>query len=74
MTSLIIVFAVRPTCVQDSLFKMSSESPEGSCNPSSSKTKTYLCYTINIMDADVLATHLRSQGISNHDIDNVEPN
>ena len=28
MTSLIIMFAVRPTCVQDSLFKMSSESPE----------------------------------------------
>ena len=27
MTSLIIMFAVRPTCVQDSLFKMSSESP-----------------------------------------------
>ena len=28
MTSLIIMFAVRPTCVQDSLFKMSSESPD----------------------------------------------
>ena len=27
MTSLIIMFAVRPTCVQDSLFKMSSKSP-----------------------------------------------
>ena len=27
MTSLISMFAVRPTCVQDSLFKMSSESP-----------------------------------------------
>ena len=27
MTSLIIMFAVRPTCVQDSLFKMPSESP-----------------------------------------------
>ena len=27
MTSLMIMFAVRPTCVQDSLFKMSSESP-----------------------------------------------
>ena len=28
MTSLIIMFAVRPICVQDSIFKMSSESPE----------------------------------------------
>ena len=27
MTSLIIMFAVRPICVQDSIFKMSSESP-----------------------------------------------
>ena len=27
MTSLIIMFAVRPICIQDSIFKMSSESP-----------------------------------------------
>ena len=27
MASLIIIFAVRPICVQDSIFKMSSESP-----------------------------------------------
>ena len=33
MTSLIIMFAVRPTCVQDSLFKMSSESPALSLDP-----------------------------------------
>ena len=31
MTSLMIMFAVRPTCVQDSLFKMSSESPVCVC-------------------------------------------
>ena len=31
-----------------------------------SKTRTYLCYKIHIMDADVL-------GISNHDIYYVEP-
>ena len=28
MTSLIIMFAVRPICLQDSIFKMSSESPD----------------------------------------------
>ena len=28
MAPLIIMFAVRPTCAQDSIFKMSSESPE----------------------------------------------
>ena len=31
MASLIIMFAVRPICVQDSIFKMSSESPEHWC-------------------------------------------
>ena len=39
MTSLITMFAVRPICVQDSIFKMSSESP-GRCsgNPQGSWT------------------------------------
>ena len=42
----------------------------GSWNPSSSKTRIYLFYIVNIMGADVLA---RSLDFSNHDIYYVKP-
>ena len=45
MTSLIIMFAVRPTCVQDSLFKMSSESPD-------------LCLCSKVLDYPVESHHI----------------
>ena len=44
----------------------------GIWNSSSSKTKTYLLYIINIMGADVVT--VSRQGISNHNIYFVEPN
>ena len=45
-TKNIFTFYVTPPCWHDT----------GSWNPSSSKTRTFLSYTVNIMGADVLAT------------------
>ena len=42
-----------------------------SWNLSSSLTRTYIFYIVNTMDADALAT--QGAGISNNDIDCVEP-
>ena len=63
MTSLIIMFAVRPICVQDSIFKMSSESPV-SCMHDIKSLCTYRPMLMSNFKSEILTAQEHEERLS----------